>query len=391
MTTIHQDGHFPGIVRIKEFSNVKSDGKDIVIGYGGIKRTKRRLIMEDKAKLFMAVKTPRDVLMAVYDLLEVTRVLWRKHKILHRDISPNNILVREKTQYLEGPVMKDPGDMCFSEFLLNNRTPSTPTTTSETERNSLKYATKVILIDFDMAENQTPILTGTGNPKSRTGTPLWMARLLRANEYIKADVVAPSIPQLGDGEQVYRRFLVERLEKFPSNEKEMVFVQPGKLSSSFRHKLRYDAESVFWSMVWWCIEAQPNGDNKGSKIESGVWMDLTYRKDQRNSFITNFPTEFLHPEYRQLERLLRDMAALLRGDYDFSEDSLRRQDEYLHEAFQRLIYRFLFNNYDQKFINQEKSRLPRKVQKSFLMSNRLTSSSDYASPPKVESFESTQG
>ncbi|KIM21707.1 hypothetical protein M408DRAFT_333316 [Serendipita vermifera MAFF 305830] len=385
VTTIHQHGHFPGVVRIKEFESVKSGEKEIVIEHGGIKRTKRRLVMEDKADLLMAVKTPRDVLMALYDVLEVTRVLWRKHKILHRDIGPNNILVREETQYLEGPMRDDLGDMCFSEFLLNNRTRSTPNTPSETERNRLKYATKIVLIDFDMAEDQTPNATTTGNPKIRTGTPLWMARLLRANEYIKAEVIAHPIPQLGDGHQAYRLFLPERLEKFPLNEREIVIVTPGKLPSPFRHKLRYDAESVFWSMLWWCIQAQPSGDSKGNEIDSGHWMLLTNADDERNLITLAFPTKSLHPAYRQLETLLGDMAALLRGDYDFSKDSLRRQDEYLHEAFQRLIYRFLVDNYDQEFMNQEKNHLPRKVEKSLVMSNFPASSSSQVASANVGS------
>lgn len=385
VTTIHQDGQFPGIVRIKEFESVKSGENEIVIEHGSIKRTKRRLVMEDKADLLMAVKTPRDVLMALYDVLEVTRVLWRKHKILHRDISPNNILVREKAQHLEESMRDDLGDMCFSEFLLKHQTTSTPITPSEMKRNPLRYATKVVLIDFDMAEDQTPMPTKTGDPKIRTGTPLWMARLLRANGYSKAEVISRPIPQLGDSDQVYRRFLFERLETFPSNELEVLFVKPGKLPSSFRHKLRYDAESVFWSMVWWCIQARPNGDNKGSKIKLNHWMRLTSAEDDRNSLINDFPTKSLHPEYQELETLLYNMAALLRGDYDFSQDNLRRQDEYLHEAFQRLIYQFLVDNHDQKFMNQEKDPLPREVERSIVMSNYPCSPSTQPSSSNVGS------
>jgi Fungal protein kinase len=52
-------------------------------------------------------------------LNSVSRILYRKCKILHRDISPGNVLVDNKPTVSIGHLRDDLGDMCFSEYLLN--------------------------------------------------------------------------------------------------------------------------------------------------------------------------------------------------------------------------------------------------------------------------------
>jgi hypothetical protein len=81
----------------------------------------------------MAAKTPREVLIAMYDLLEseffidtivlyllcdqVTRFLYIKRKILHRDISANNVLLRDVAKADES-FADDLHEMCFASHLL---------------------------------------------------------------------------------------------------------------------------------------------------------------------------------------------------------------------------------------------------------------------------------
>jgi len=43
-------------------------------------------------------------------------MLWRKYRILHRDISDSNVLIREKTYVPDNPL--EIPDMCFSAHLL---------------------------------------------------------------------------------------------------------------------------------------------------------------------------------------------------------------------------------------------------------------------------------
>jgi hypothetical protein len=67
-----------------------------------------------------------------------------------------------------------------------------------------------------------------------------------------------------------------------------------------------------------------------------------------------------------LETLLKDMAWQLSGDHEKGEAQLKEQDakyeedqsrklpDYLHEAFQRLIIKFLFANYHEEFMTMTK-------------------------------------
>jgi len=52
--------------------------------------------------------------------MQVTRILWRKYKILHRDISPNNVLLRDESKVISHESLPvGLGDICFSEYLLD--------------------------------------------------------------------------------------------------------------------------------------------------------------------------------------------------------------------------------------------------------------------------------
>jgi len=90
------------------------------------------------------------------------------------------------------------------------------------------------------------------------------------------------------------------------------------------------------------VQARPEKDSSGDKTAHLVWSALTRHDDDRDPyFITKFPKGFLHPAYRELEPLLESMSLHLQGELSFADDEGRKTDEYLHEAFQRLILDFL--------------------------------------------------
>ena len=45
--------------------------------------------------------------------------MYKKRRILHRDISPGNVLVVNEPTDPTEPLCDDLGDMCFSEYLLD--------------------------------------------------------------------------------------------------------------------------------------------------------------------------------------------------------------------------------------------------------------------------------
>lgn len=68
--------------------------------------------------------------------------MWRTKRILHRDVSLNNILLRKKSVTVVTDDSKvDVEDMCFSAHLLAKKS----------QLPSTRLDTRVLLIDFDMA------------------------------------------------------------------------------------------------------------------------------------------------------------------------------------------------------------------------------------------------
>jgi len=58
---------------------------------------------------------------------------------------------------------------------------------------------------------------------------------------------------------------------------------------------------------------------------------------------------------------MHDMSRHLQGDLKFSNDNEKKNPEYIHEVFQRLILNFLVTNSGQLFMDLEKADNPRPV------------------------------
>ena len=150
-------------------------------------------------------------------------------------------------------------------------------------------------------------------------------------------------------------------ETFPKMAMKFDVEEPIQLSP-FRHKLQYDAESVFWLFLWWSLQIQPEDKKQDVPIPSHCWSPLVYQVDRRHeNFVYGLPQNFLHPEYRPLETLLKQMTFQLQGDHDLCNDPSRQCDEYLHEVFQRLILEFLFQNINEQFMTTKTHDQFRKV------------------------------
>jgi hypothetical protein len=190
-----------------------------------------------------------------------------------------------------------------------------------------------------------------------------MARMVRAVEYYPAgEGTLPPMPDVA--KELQGRYPEARIETFSGiKKKHFEIPKRTRLPHPFKHLLRYDAESVFWYLFWCCVQAQPAGKLSGDNIHSGIWSDLTSPPplDRRDSLIARFPMHFLHPAYSELEPLLESMSEHLQGDLFFATDGRRKADEYLHEAFQRLILNFLSANATKPFMDTPKHKQPRGV------------------------------
>jgi hypothetical protein len=202
-----------------------------------------------------------------------------------------------------------------------------------------------------------------------------MARTVRAGFRREGNHLFRPMPQLGVAHAVYHESVGDRLQIFPPNEKESCDLDEDEPLSPFQHNLRYDAESVFWLLLWWSLQIKPEDENESKDlIESQYWHDLTGKIDLRHKiFITGFPRSILHHRYQPLEILLKQMAGQLSGDHDLLPS--RQHDEYLHEAFQRLILEFMLTNYHEPFMNLKAHDQLRKVDKDPAMSQGVTGTS----------------
>jgi len=187
------------------------------------------------------------------------------------------------------------------------------------------------------------------------------------------------MPQLDqEGKEAYEAAVPDRLTAFPSNGLETSFIPSDKSLEPFKHKLKYDAESVFWLLLWWAIRAWPANDEfpGHTKIDETIWSILTNGHGDRDPrgahFINTIAVNFVHPAYKDLEVLLERMALQLRGYHEEGSDPSRKQDEYLHEAFQRLIFHFLFTHYRDRFMTAEKRPDPRQHERMVPMEGPLS-------------------
>ncbi|PVF95885.1 hypothetical protein CPB86DRAFT_710269 [Serendipita vermifera] len=361
---IHDTVPFPGVVRIKAQIIPLQEADKVIVKLGrseeGENDTKTRqrtcLVMVDKGMSLMTAETPQAALIAIYDLLEVGRLLYRERSTLHRDISEGNALIRAKPSNATEAMEKRFEDMHFATSLLGEDGPD-PT--------AGRLQTPLLLIDFDMGEILNDGIKG--EPMPRTGTPIFMARVVRSGKIREGPHHSPPMPQLQVGLERYRKHLPSRLETFPPNQAVDKRIYDEIILENFHHELRYDAESVFWLLVWWAIQAKPKAsEGDDDHIPKICWDTLTAgdeNQDGRRHFIDPFPKEVLHPSYQPLEALLRAMSLQLAGDFALMED--RSNPEYLHEAFQRLVFEFLSEHgrKNSDFLILPKSQHLREVEK----------------------------
>jgi hypothetical protein len=213
------------------------------------------------------------------------------------------------------------------------------------------------------------------------GTPTFVARAVVSGRQKRGTYTLMSMPQFDQASEAYKAYeaaVPDRLKAFPATEVRIYLVMSDIPQTPFKHKLQYDAESVFWLLLWWAIQAYPLGHSlKDNQIDERDWVALRGKQDEnrdpRERFVKESLNDVLHPVYNPLESLLEDMAEQLRGDHekgevqlkglnpDHKEDQSRKQADYLHEAFQRLIIKFLFAHYGEDFMTTQKSADPRKI------------------------------
>ncbi|EKM75434.1 hypothetical protein AGABI1DRAFT_94862 [Agaricus bisporus var. burnettii JB137-S8] len=288
---------------------------------------------------FLSLKTLRDVIYALYDLLEVTRGLYLDRRILHRDISPWNIMIRD-SEYTQSIKTCSSASPVFIRHLLDPQVP--------------KHESSIFLIDF-----------GYGQDLESPESPL-QGRTIHFPE------LPPLSERIG---AAYKSNHPERVELF--KKKLGGQIEPwgaDRGPAVFQHKLEHDGESGIWSSFWWALQAFPEqGENV--PIRAIIWTALMPeydvsqtglpQNDERDVILTllrDGHENILHPEYRGLLDLFQSMAEAIQPDYYWAEPGIQQSPEFVHEILQRIILNFVVKNKDESFMDQRKDNKNRTVQ-----------------------------
>ncbi|KAF9477177.1 hypothetical protein BDN70DRAFT_838189 [Pholiota conissans] len=357
---IHNKGEVPGIIRIAHAQKVVRNDNSSV---SSDDRIKTRMCMVDFGEPIMAIKTPKEVLMTIYDLLEVTRFIYFNRRVLHRDISEGNVMVKkqstnvpiienakEKASENTAPATAE-NQLCFIGHLLNS--------------NVSPRETSLLLLDFDRGE-----IIGENDDKTRmerTGTELFMAKAIRQGKHLGipgTTVVYESIPEIMEQVRVaYKDAHPDRLLHFPtSDQPHFVRIPVTPDSSKIRHQLYHDAESAYWLLVRWAMLAFPAGSTP-TEMASEVWTPLTGLGIDNRPF--TLIDGALDQGYAALEKLLSRIAIHLGNDRFWAGVEPFSRTEFIHEAFQRVLLNFIVENQDQEFMDLPKDDNYRKCASNF--------------------------
>jgi len=194
------------------------------------------------------------------------------------------------------------------------------------------------------------------------GTPLFIARAVELRNAVSLPKGVAVVPAIPDSPNEYFLKHPVRVDKFSSTEELIIrkSVNESNRNKQWRHGLEHDAESVFWLLLYWAMVVQPNSPAKkipNEAIDSAAWAEITGDAEKRRGLVIKLAQGVIscgltHSFFKPLWPLIENLAAFLVVDRHWLEQSDKRnQVEYLNEAFQRSILRFILDNRSKEFMD----------------------------------------
>ncbi|KJA13567.1 hypothetical protein HYPSUDRAFT_209406 [Hypholoma sublateritium FD-334 SS-4] len=352
---IHNNGFIPGIFQLAHSAAVLDhEGNEVRCG----ERRKIRMELTHYGRPFLDIRTPKEVLICLYDLLETTRVMYCTRSFLHRDICPENALFDTLARLGYEPGTDDMDD--------NGRLP--PFYSPKVAFFSARYLlseftnpsmTSNVLVNVEMGDVIEPT-TSPELDKQPTGNPAYMARAVRKGHplgTIGDMLIASCTPDLLPG--IYDKYVAaypERMTRFQCGQERhamRIVADPNNIST--HHDLRHDAESIFWLLVRWTINAAPEG-RQVTGIDPTAWALLTsqrFDQDFRAAIISS--ESVIDPSYAPLSALIRNLWETLEPELYWATNTPYTDPEFVHESLQRHILNYLVENGEQEFMNHPTS------------------------------------
>ncbi|CAE6429999.1 unnamed protein product [Rhizoctonia solani] len=327
---VHKDERLPGLMyadahdqvgqRTRTISN--QPGSDAVEAHG---RYKMRLLTKDIGRALDTVRSLRQFLSVMYDACAIQRNLYRKCRILHRDISDRNIMIAPETEEYRTSCASDLTEVKFVNQVL-------------TRDKSCEPAPTCLVIDLG---NGADLKVARDALRERTGTPKFIARsvssgrLLRKGEFDSQSVTMPPIEELG----VYTGFV-------HSTEYQINNLDPDTESDKrFAHRLFHDAESTFWVIAWTLARSARQGsqEEKIPPPDSCQFFHTMLRHfpipsyDSRSKLCERseeYWESILHPDLKALSGMLTKMFSYIRPEWAYRPEL---HPEHVHEALMRLL------------------------------------------------------
>ncbi|KAI9069680.1 hypothetical protein FKP32DRAFT_1640534 [Trametes sanguinea] len=365
---IHRDGFVPGVVRIASAEDVKNGEDAIEIKVPEMRaRRKHRIVIPDFGYDLTLAKSVNDLLMAIYDALEVHRTLARDRSVLHRDMSMFNILMY--------PTM----DTCVSGWPYMKNTPPLIDDVLNGEIRSLEERkARCLIIDFDNAATLDHETTDAQLQHHGIGTPTYIARNAAAGSIYNEGFTSRfthKMPELtGAAKDLYVKAHGEdRYARYNDGPETFHGGVPAPCPSdsesdplpreAYYHRWEYDAESIFWTMFVALIRVVPQASPEESGVSQfmldNVWQTLLDHTipdapgewdDPRESLLRGpvhrmFITKIFLPAMKGPGALVLELMHQVRPAYA-AMNPPPPHDDHLHEAMQRLILQYLVENRD---------------------------------------------
>ncbi|KAI0325362.1 hypothetical protein GY45DRAFT_1330384 [Cubamyces sp. BRFM 1775] len=315
-----------------------------------------------------------DLLMTIYDALEVHRTMANRRRVLHRDMSIFNIVMYPILGNRPDPWYAQDYPPLIDEILDGKaRTPE-----------NRRARCQIIDLDngADLASEESDITDHT-ELRCRTGTPAYIARAVCCGAvYCDPSAVnwREQMPLLDEkakalyikvyGEERYNKYNDSNsdLKTFhggiPPEDNSLDALENKAQDMTFYHRLEYDAESIFWTMYSALLRVTPINfnetpkDTTASKLNN-IWKVLQNHVipkepeevDSRTTLLFSsrallgaFPP-MMQPVGHLLLRIIRHVLP----SYPLM-DKLPPYDDHLHEAMERLILQYLVDNRDTPII-----------------------------------------
>ncbi|KAI0827443.1 hypothetical protein BC628DRAFT_1418535 [Trametes gibbosa] len=369
---IHCRGFVPGVIRLAHNEVVRfPGGHDAIISVRAPPCMKHRMVLADVGADMLKAESVNDLLMAVYDALEVHRTLANRAKVLHRDMSINNVLMYPKFAHcVNAEVMEDPPPLIDDVLSGVLREPG-------------KRTARCLIIDFDLAAMIQESREAKEELRHRAGTGMYVAREAAVGHILFSRHPPLRMPELSEAEkELYvAAYGHERYERYRDSDNTFHGAVPEEIANGpdvwesaarceripYEHRLEHDAESVYWTLysVLLRVTPQEHRDQRPSLTHNAFWRywsilcahEFLYRgsqecenlpQDTRVPLLDCTPDAFCAPfpqVMADVARLLFDLAQHVRVSYAAMVTPPPHGD-HLHEAMQRLILKYLLSHED---------------------------------------------